>query len=183
MQVTTGSDGSLDTHACQSKDNYYTLMQRQEVQVRRSVAACKGKGISWLFHVDDDELLYFREPFSRLAAEMPSEVSCIVLVNIEAVPKNLSPECVFEDIEVFTQHKMLAYRNGKSAGKVERYWVMVGDTALMSPPPPPPLPPERFWIVRKIPTPWFVRNPISAFGWSPNIIGVSCGNFSSMYFT
>jgi len=40
-----------------------------------------------------------------------------VLVNVEAVPKTLDADCVFSDINVFTQHKMLAYRNGKSAGR------------------------------------------------------------------
>ena len=75
-------------------------------------------GLEWIFHVDDDELLYFDTPFSRIVDGLAPGVTCIVLVNIEAVPKNLAPECVFEDIEVFTQHKMLAYRNGKSAGRV-----------------------------------------------------------------
>ena len=76
-------------------------------------------GIDWTFHVDDDELLYFDVPFSKIVDGLAPGVTCVVLVNIEAVPRSLSPECVFEDIEVFTQHKMLAYRNGKSAGKVD----------------------------------------------------------------
>ena len=118
VTVTTGNDGSVDTHNPNSTDNYYTLMQRQERQVRRSVQECRGAGIDWLFHVDDDELLYFDTPFSRIVDGLAPGVTCVVLVNIEAVPRSLAPECVFEDIEVFTQHKMLAYRNGKSAGRV-----------------------------------------------------------------
>ena len=118
VTVTTGNDKSEDIYNPTSNDNYYTLMQRQERQVRRSVSESRSMGIDWLFHVDDDELLYFDTPFSRIVDGLAPGVTCIVLVNIEAVPKSLSSECVFEDIEVFTQHKMLAYRNGKSAGRV-----------------------------------------------------------------
>jgi len=118
VTVTTGSDNSIDEYNPHSPDNYYTLMQRQERQVRRSVAECRQRGIDWLFHVDDDELLYFDEPFSKIVDGLTPGVGCIVLVNIEAVPKTLHSDCVFEDIQVFTQHKMLAYRNGKSAGRV-----------------------------------------------------------------
>jgi len=117
VTVTTGEDNSLDTHNPNSSDNYYTLMQRQERQVRRSVQSCRQAGIEWLFHVDDDELLYFDTPFSKIVDSLPREVTCVVLVNIEAVPDTLTSECIFEDIQVFTQHKMLAYRNGKSAGR------------------------------------------------------------------
>jgi len=115
--VSTGNDNSLDTHNPNSHDNYYTLMQRQERQVKSSVQKCREQGIEWLFHVDDDELLHFEVPFSRIVDSLATGVTCVVLVNIEAVPKDLSSECVFSDISVFTQHKMLAYRNGKSAGR------------------------------------------------------------------
>jgi len=118
VTVSTGKDNSESTHDPASADNYYTLMQRQERQVRRSTAECRANGLDWLFHVDDDELLYFDTPFSRIVDGLAPGVTCVVLVNIEAVPKSLAPECVFEDIEVFTQHKMLAYRNGKSAGRM-----------------------------------------------------------------
>lgn len=64
--------------------------------MKRSVAECKQRGIEWLFHVDDDELLYFDEPFSRIVETLAPGVGCVVLVNIEAVPKALSADCVFE---------------------------------------------------------------------------------------
>jgi len=117
VTVTSGSDNSIDAYNPHSPDNYYTLMQRQERQVKHSVAQCKQRGIDWLFHVDDDELLYFDEPFSKIVDSLAPGVGCVVLVNIEAVPKSLHSDCVFEDIQVFTQHRMLAYRNGKSAGR------------------------------------------------------------------
>ena len=28
-------------------------------------------GLTWLFHIDDDELLYFREPFERIVSRLP----------------------------------------------------------------------------------------------------------------
>ena len=118
VTVTTGNDNSVDTHNPTSSDNYYTLMQRQERQVRRSVAESRAMSMDWIFHVDDDELLFFDTPFSRIVDGLAPGVTCIVLVNIEAAPKALDSECIFEDIQVFTQHKMLAYRNGKSAGRV-----------------------------------------------------------------
>ena len=118
LTVTTGCDNSQQWNATSTPDNYYTLMQRQEVQVRRSVITAREKGIHWLFHVDDDELLHFKEPFARLAAEVSSDVTCVTLVNIEAAPTTMESECVFEDIGVFSQHLMLAYRNGKSAGRI-----------------------------------------------------------------
>ena len=40
-----------------------------------------------------------------------------MLTNIEAVPTALECECMFEHITSFTSQKMLAYRNGKSAGR------------------------------------------------------------------
>ena len=97
MTVTEGSD--------KSANNYYTLMERQEAHVRSSVLESRRRGLDWLFHVDDDELLHFTEPFGRLVQRLPPEVSCVVLVNVEAVPRDLDAECVFTDISVFTQHK------------------------------------------------------------------------------
>lgn len=96
VTVTTGSDNSLDTHNPSSSDNYYTLMQRQERQVHWSVAECRKAGIDWLFHIDDDELLHFDAPFSSILDGLAHGVTCVVLVNVEAVPNRLSSECIFE---------------------------------------------------------------------------------------
>lgn len=96
VTITTGNDNSVDTHNPNSSDNYYTLMQRQERQVRTSVQECRRLNIDWLFHVDDDELLYFYVPFSKIVEGLAPGVTCVVLVNIEAVPKALSSDCVFE---------------------------------------------------------------------------------------
>ena len=48
--------------------------------------------------MDDDELLHFAEPFASLVARLPAEVSCVVLINVEATPKALAAECVFTEV-------------------------------------------------------------------------------------
>lgn len=48
--------------------------------------------------------------------------------------------------------------------------------------PPPADPPYADKIVSKIVSQEVVRYPISAFGWSPNKIGDSIGNFVSIYY-
>ena len=40
------------------EDNYMDLMTRQRQWVDRMVAKARSDGVAWLFHVDDDELLY-----------------------------------------------------------------------------------------------------------------------------
>lgn len=99
--------------------NYYTLMERQEAQVLRSLEECPRHGIDWLFHIDDDELLHLEVPFAQLVEEAGPSVSCIVLQNVEAIPQKLGVDCVFAEIELFCLdiHSLLAYANGKSAGR------------------------------------------------------------------
>ena len=53
----TGGDG-----------NYNSLMRRQEAQVRRGLREAARDDVDWLFHIDDDELLHFAEPFQALLA-------------------------------------------------------------------------------------------------------------------
>ena len=108
----TGVDGEL-------ANNYHTLMERQESQVRSSMQKARAMGIDWLFHIDDDELLHLDVPFAELVRGLDPTVTCLVLVNIEAVPSGeLSPHCVFTSTDTFTLHRMQAYRNGKAAGNL-----------------------------------------------------------------
>jgi len=109
VTVTSGEDAS--------PDNYYTLQQRQEAQVRRSLKLCRVQRIPWLLHIDDDEILHLDVPFSAITHHAPEGVSSLVFINLEAVPHRLGSHCAFEDITTFTLHKMLAYRNGKAAGR------------------------------------------------------------------
>lgn len=99
--------------------NYYTLMERQEAQVLRSLDECPRHGIDWLFHIDDDELLHLEVPFAQLVEEAGPSVTCIVLQNVEAIPQKLAVDCIFAELDLFCLdiHSLLAYANGKSAGR------------------------------------------------------------------
>jgi hypothetical protein len=99
--------------------NYYSQFDRQEDHVRRSTQLAKERGIEWLFHVDDDELLHFDVPMSTLVADSAPGTTCLALINAEAVPTSSAHDCVFEEIQTFTLHRMLAYRNGKAAGAIQ----------------------------------------------------------------
>ena len=75
-------------------------------------------------------------------------VSSLVFINLEAVPHRLGSHCAFEDITTFTLHKMLAYRNGKAAGRTSlARWQgphrFSGESHIVSVearPPAPPIP-------------------------------------------
>ena len=99
--------------------NYYTLMERQEAQVLRSLDECPRHGVDWLFHIDDDELLHLEVPFAQLVEEAGPSVTCIVLQNVEAIPQKLAVDCIFAELDLFCLdiHSLLAYANGKSAGR------------------------------------------------------------------
>ena len=105
----TGGDG-----------NYNSLMRRQEAQVRRGLREAARDDVDWLFHIDDDELLHFAEPFQALLASVPPTAACVVLQNVEGIPSATDSECIFDDIHVFMKdvHKLLSYANGKAAGRV-----------------------------------------------------------------
>ena len=105
----TGGDG-----------NYNSLMRRQEAQVRRGLREAARDDVDWLFHIDDDELLHFAEPFQALLASVPPTAACVVLQNVEGIPSDVDSACIFADIHVFMKdvHKLLSYANGKAAGRV-----------------------------------------------------------------
>ena len=101
------------------ESNYFGLMERQERHVVRSTQLAKERGLDWLFHIDDDELLHFAVPMRTLVASAPLGTTCLALINAEAIPNAEVGACVFEEIDTFTLHRMVAYRNGKAAGAVQ----------------------------------------------------------------
>ena len=46
-------------------------MRRQEAQVRRGLREAARDDVDWLFHIDDDELLHFADPFQALLSSVP----------------------------------------------------------------------------------------------------------------
>jgi hypothetical protein len=99
------------------KDNYWTLQDRQRAHVNSSLAKCRERGIDYLFHVDDDELIWLDKPFRDIVASAPKGTTNLMFPNLEAIPTALDPGNYFEHIHSFTKKRMLAYVNGKPAGR------------------------------------------------------------------
>lgn len=99
------------------KDNYWTLQDRQRAHVNTSLARAREMGIEWLFHVDDDELIWLDKPFAEVVAAAPKGTTNITFSNLEAIPTTVEPVNYFEHIHSFTKKRMLAYVNGKPVGR------------------------------------------------------------------
>ena len=100
---------------------YETVITRQERVMEWALAECEGLGIPWLFHLDDDELLHFGESWESIVSQVPPDATCLVVSNVEGVPDDERSD--FTTITRFAigdenGWPMLAYANGKSAGRV-----------------------------------------------------------------
>ena len=57
------------------RNPYDSIIDRQVAHVNKALIACDELGIGWLFHVDDDELLHFVEPWESIVRQVwPSPV-------------------------------------------------------------------------------------------------------------
>jgi hypothetical protein len=54
------------SETCAERNPYDSIIDRQILHVDKALAACAERGIAWLFHVDDDELLHFVEPWESI---------------------------------------------------------------------------------------------------------------------
>ena len=111
------------TQAPQQANPYDSLMKRQALHTTEALEECARRGVDWLFHVDDDELLHFGEPWESVVARVPPSADCIVVRNLEAVPD--SEQSDFTTISRFAHadedgEPFLAYINGKAGGRVGR---------------------------------------------------------------
>ena len=48
------------------RNPYDSIIDRQVIHVDNALAECAQRGIGWLFHIDDDELLHFVEPWESI---------------------------------------------------------------------------------------------------------------------
>ena len=107
------------------EDNYTDLMSRQQERVDRMIAKARGDGVDWVFHVDDDELLY---PGSKQAistwqdvlGELPSSCKSVHIQNWEAfspvTPKSSwATDAGVRYLPRACAGQFAAYANGKSA--------------------------------------------------------------------
>lgn len=119
------------------KDNYWTLQDRQRAHVNASLERCRSMGIEWLFHVDDDELIWLDKPFREIVAAAPKGTTNLTFSNLEAIPTTMEAVNYFEHIHTFTKKRMLAYVNGKPAGRATPGTKLDGPHRFSAWPPPP----------------------------------------------
>jgi len=105
-------------------DDYSTLQSRQGKTMNRAKDMCKQMGISWLIHIDDDELLYapLHRSVGEILASMPSGFDQARMPNAEALfaSSNVSSSECFTKTSManLNIYKMASYVNGKVALRV-----------------------------------------------------------------
>ena len=100
------------------RDNYWTIIDRQKEFVNKVIQDCLSKSVTWLAHIDSDELLWTSKPIKDLLSNINNKFSFITLKNYEAVYPNDSLNNPFLETNNFLYKSQLAYANGKSIGRV-----------------------------------------------------------------
>ena len=115
------------------------VMARQLLNVDLAIQASLDMGISWLLHIDNDELFYpgkttLEQHFNSLNAQ---KISSMLYLNHEAIPESIVIDDYFQEVTLFKRTPLLFnqaqllklkevpkkehflfYSNGKSAGRV-----------------------------------------------------------------
>lgn len=109
------------------EDNYTDLMTRQANWVDRMVAKAHADGVEWVFHIDDDEVLYpgshnARSTWPQILQAVPPSCSSLHLQNWEAFsPSQVKSSWLTDDgVRFLPQkcaHLFSAYTNGKSGSR------------------------------------------------------------------
>lgn len=107
-----------------TKDNYFTLMQRQNRFINKSIKQCQDMGIDYILHMDDDELFNITNSTTyktvpALFASFDPSFQCLHFTNFEAVFPSDQQHC-FDTTRFLKcgRGHCKSYGNGKSAGKV-----------------------------------------------------------------
>ena len=74
-----------------------------------------GRGVDWLFPVDDDELLHFGEPWESVVARVPPSADCIVVRNLEAANKPV-PKALMDRAMQSSWFKSSRFKKGRGKG-------------------------------------------------------------------
>lgn len=115
---------SLDSHSGDRRpwNNYTTLQTRQREAMADAKRASKEMGIEWLFHIDDDELLYVptHRPVGEIfASSVPKDTSQVFVTNKEAIynSADVAGDHCFTDTSMINMnpYTFVSYANGKSA--------------------------------------------------------------------
>eukprot|EP00747_Dinoflagellata_sp_TGD_P181470 gnl/TRDRNA2_/TRDRNA2_35325_c0_seq1.p1 gnl/TRDRNA2_/TRDRNA2_35325_c0~~gnl/TRDRNA2_/TRDRNA2_35325_c0_seq1.p1 ORF type:complete len:545 (+),score=119.45 gnl/TRDRNA2_/TRDRNA2_35325_c0_seq1:227-1636(+) len=103
-------------------DDYTTLQARQMKVMQRAKDECTKMGIDWLFHIDDDELIYtpLHRKIGDVMANLPQEFDQAFIPNVEALFKSADVKgCFTETTDVnVNPFAYVSYANGKSAVRV-----------------------------------------------------------------
>lgn len=126
-KVTLWSSASslLDVHSAvdtRPADDYTTLQARQVAAMAKAKAACEEKGIDWLIHIDDDELLHTPQHRSigELLAAVPRQFDQAYMPNVEAVYQSAKVKSCFAETQQVNLNRcnFQGYANGKAAVRV-----------------------------------------------------------------
>jgi len=109
------------------EDNYTDLMTRQADWVDRMIVKAHADGVDWVFHIDDDEILYpgsqtGRSTWPEVLKSVPSTCASIHMQNWEAFsPSQPKSSWLTDDgVRFLPQkcaHLFSAYANGKSGSR------------------------------------------------------------------
>ena len=110
-----------------TEDNYTDILTRQSDWVDRMVTKARQEGVQWVFHIDDDEILYpgsktARSTWPEVLAKVPASCASIHLQNWEAFsPSQPKSSWLTDDgVRFLPQkcaHLFSAYGNGKSGSR------------------------------------------------------------------
>jgi hypothetical protein len=104
------------------EDNYTDLMTRQQNFVNRMIGKAKKDGVDWIFHIDDDELLYPQKPgetWAHVMKRVNPSCASVHMQNWEGFSPHTPTGSWIQDSSVKymttpCQHLYAAYTNGKS---------------------------------------------------------------------
>ena len=109
------------------EDNYSDLITRQRDRVDRMLARARADGVEWVFHIDDDELLYpgSKQAIStwpKVLEQVPSSCASVHLKNWEGFSPVKPSGSWITDVGVRYLPQQCgqyfaAYANGKSASR------------------------------------------------------------------
>jgi len=103
-------------------DDYESLQARQLRTMASAKVVAADMGISWLIHIDDDELLYapVQRSVGSILASMPSGFDQAFIPNVEAVYPSAEIKSCFSETRQINVNPatFVSYANGKAAVRV-----------------------------------------------------------------
>ena len=112
------------------RDNYYTQMDRQKDFANKVIQDCIIKSVDWLAHIDSDELIWCGDSILDLLVGIEPDVDYIHIKNYEAVYSFDNLENPFLQTNTFISSSMMAYKGGKSIGRVSTRLKYLGPHAF-----------------------------------------------------